>query len=270
MDSITTFREAVHNYMDTFDAFQLFGSSHIGGALISLIVIIFVPWGAKKYLTPRQQSVLGMIIGYLVMANYLLWVVLELVAGTFDMRLHLPFHLCRLANLAMPLVMVYRRYRVYEILFFWGLSGVLQGTITPDIAADYPHFHYFRFWVGHNGLVLAVIYATVVYGMRPTGRSIWRAFVALNVFFVITIFVNLILDANYFWICGKPVNELGEHVPSLLDYMGHWPWYILTAEFVALLHFFLAYSPFYFIDRFRKRRTLSRDKFATRLVLKKQ
>jgi uncharacterized membrane protein YwaF len=55
--------------------------------------------------------------------------------------------------------------------------------------------------------------------------------------------VNTALDSNYFWIRGKPP------VPSLLDYMGPWPWYIMWSEFLALGHFIIAYSPFYFLNK---------------------
>ena len=98
-------------------------------------------------------------------------------------------------------------------------------------------------------MIIALIYATVVYDMRPNLKSVWKAMLALNIFLLISIIANILLDANYFWICGKPINQLGEHVPSLLDYLGPWPWYILAAEFVALAHFLLAYIPFIFIKR---------------------
>ena len=62
----------------------------------------------------------------------------------------------------------------------------------------------------------------------------------LNLFLFITTAINLMLDSNYFWICGKP------ETASLLDIMGPWPWYILTGELVALLHFFIAYAPFWY------------------------
>ena len=174
---------------------------------------------------------------------------MELIAGTFDVKLHLPIHLCRLANLLIPLVMVRRSYFFYEILYFWGLSGMFQAIITPDIAAGFPHFQYWRFWFAHHGMILALIYATVVYDMRPTIASVWKSMLTMNIFLIFAIIVNLLLDANYFWICGKPVNELGEHVPSLLDYLGPWPWYILAAEFVALAHFLVAFLPFIFLNR---------------------
>jgi hypothetical integral membrane protein (TIGR02206 family) len=92
-------------------------------------------------------------------------------------------------------------------------------------------------------MVVAIIYATVVYGMRPTWQSLWRAFGALIIFFLVTIPVNLILDANYFWILKKPPTA------SLLDYFGPWPWYLLTTTFFALVHFYLVYLPFQLGDK---------------------
>ena len=96
---------------------------------------------------------------------------------------------------------------------------------------------------------MALVYATVVYEIRPSFKSLIKSFIALNVFLGVAAIVNVLLDANYFWICGKPVNQIGERIPTLLDYMGSWPWYIITGEFVALAHFLLAYSPFYFINK---------------------
>lgn len=243
-------RESIRNYLVTAEPFHLFGSDHLWALVVSIAFTIALPLYARRNLNTRQQHLLGTVIGFIVMSNYLAWVLLEFLAGTFDVTKHLPLHLCRFANLAVILVMWKKNYRMYEILYFWGLSGILQGSITPDISFGFPHFHYFRFFIGHNGLVLAIIYATVVYGMRPTYKSIWKALIALNVFLVVALIANLILDANYFWIMGKPP------VPSLLDYMGPWPWYILTGEFVALVHFGAAYLPIAWLNK-RQERNLS-------------
>ena len=53
--------------------------------------------------------------------------------------------------------------------------------------------------------------------------------------------------ANYFLIMGKPP------AGSLLDFMGPWPWYILTGQFVALGHFILAYLLYLLIDKINAR-----------------
>ena len=209
-------------------------------------MIVSIPFISKKFLTEKYQHRIGCFIGLIVVSNYFIWLTLEIIAGTFDIKIHLPFQLCRVANILIPLIMISKSDRVYQIVYFWGMSGVFQGLITPDIINDFPHFHFFRFWVGHNGMIIALVYATVVYGMRPKISSIKKSFVALNLFLLVSVIMNLILDANYFWICGKPP------MPSLLDYLGPWPWYIMAAEFVALLHFLVAYLPFYILSRKKK------------------
>ncbi len=244
-------RESVYSYLTTIEPFDMFGIEHIAAIFCSLFFIITVPIFAQKNLDVKSQYQLGKIIGWIVFFNYITWVGLELFTGTFDQEIHLPIHLCQFTNLVIPLVMVWRSFLAYEILFFWGFSGLLQVIITPDIAAGFPHFHFFRFWIGHSGVILALVYATLVYEIRPTFKSLIKSFVGFNIFFVIALFVNLILDTNYFWICGKPVDRLGNRIPTLLDFMGPWPWYILTGELVALALFLLVYSPFYFSNKKR-------------------
>ena len=236
-------RDVVHQYMTDPNPFILFGLDHIIGTIVFFGLWIWLPTYSKNNLTKPRQEQLGIVLGLIVMSNYLAWVGLEAIAGTFDSKLHLPFHLCRFANLAIPFVMIWKKERLFQVLYFWGMSGMLQGAITPDATHGFPHFHYFRFFIGHNGMVLVLIYAIVVFDLRPTLKGLWDSFLALNAFLVFAAIVNLILDSNYFWICGKPPTA------SLLDYLGPWPWYILMAEFVAVLHYLVAYAPFYFNKR---------------------
>ena len=232
------------NYLYSNDPpFIIFGLSHIVGLVIAILLAVYLPLYAKRHLTERKQNLIGSTLGWLVAGAYLSWAVLEMFAGTFSVKLHLPFHLCRAANLMLPFVMMKKSYRAYEILYFWGLSAMFQASLSPDIYAGFPHYHFIRFWLAHNLMVVAIIYATVVYGMRPTWQSLWRAFGALIIFFLVTIPVNLILDANYFWILKKPPTA------SLLDYFGPWPWYLLTTTFFALVHFYLVYLPFQLRDK---------------------
>tara|TARA_B110000467_G_scaffold78668_1_gene71113 strand:+ start:293 stop:955 length:663 start_codon:yes stop_codon:yes gene_type:complete len=218
----------------------------LAGIFLFLILVISLPLVSKKYFSRKYQDKIGQFIGIVVGANYCIWLLLEILAGTFDIKIHLPFQLCRVANILIPFIMIYKNDRVYQIIYFWGMSGVFQGLITPDIINDFPHFHFFRFWVAHDGMIIALVYATAVYGMRPKVESIKSAFIALNLFLLVSLSVNFVLDANYFWICGKPPMR------SLLDYLGPWPWYIIAAEFVAILHFLLAYLPFYILSRKEK------------------
>jgi uncharacterized membrane protein YwaF len=77
--------------------------------------------------------------------------------------------------------------------------------------------------------------------------------VGINVFLVIAAIVNYLLDANYFWICGKPPSA------SILDYLGPWPYYVFFAEFVALANFVAAYIPWWIIDAVDKKELASKS-----------
>ena len=46
-----------------------------------------------------------------------------------------------------------------------------------------------------------------------------------------------LLDANYFYLMAKPIN------PSVLDYFGPWPIYILVAELLVIGFFAIAMLP---------------------------
>ena len=221
--------------------FVFLGTSHVFSIILFLVLALSIPYLAKKNLNENQQLFLGKIIGVLVLIGYLSWVILEILAGSFNLKLHLPFHLCRTANVLIFVVLFFRSFLAYEIVFFWGLT-VIHAVITPDITQGFPHYHFVRYWLTHQLMIIGIIYATFVYDIRPHKKSIYKSFLALLLFFLITIPVNLLLDANYFWICGKPP------VGTVLDYFGPWPWYLVVATLLALIHFYFFYYLINFIS----------------------
>jgi hypothetical integral membrane protein (TIGR02206 family) len=83
-------------------------------------------------------------------------------------------------------------------------------------------------------------------GQRPTWRGLAITFVATNLLLPLIWLINRLTSGNYWFVTSPP------STPSLIDYMGPWPWYLLSAQAVALLIFALALLPFE-VPRWRRR-----------------
>ena len=84
---------------------------------------------------------------------------------------------------------------------------------------------------------------TAVERMRPTRRSILRVVIAINLLWAFTGLVNELIGSNYLYTHGKLPT------PSLLDYLGPHPWYLLAMEGIGLALMLLLYLPFALRDR---------------------
>ena len=230
----------------------MFDRIHVLSIVLSVLACIFLP----VYITSLRKKLVEKIIFYLsllVMMNIFVWMGLEWAAGTFDLKSHLPLHLCRVANILLPVMVISGNKTLYNVLYYWSLSGIFQALITPDLLQTFPHYHFFRFFITHNMLIFVILLYSKHKKIRPTKAGIWIALFYMNIFLLVVFVVNTFLGSNYFWIMEKPSTA------SLLDYLGPWPWYILWAEFVALLHFGAAYMPVLIEKRFINRR--NRKKF---------
>ena len=156
----------------------------------------------------------------------------------YDFTKDLPLYLCSLVALLMPLYTYFRTYWMFEILLFWIIAGTLQGSLTPDIAEGFPSLDYFRFWVVHLGLLFIIFYEILVFKRKPKLKSVWKSFGVLQIYVILMMFINYLLDANYFYLNEKPKSA------SLLDYFGEWPYYLIVTQLIVLPLFLLIYLPF--------------------------
>ncbi len=89
----------------------------------------------------------------------------------------------------------------------------------------------------------------VMRGYRPHFRSIWRTFAWSEVYFVVTIVVDLITGVNYGYLLHKP------QAASLLSFLSdNWPVYLFQMHLLALVFFCALYLPFALYDALSRAR----------------
>ena len=217
--------------------FVPFSGQHI---LISAIVIVFgtilIFWAKKQ--SEQIQFLTGNIIASSISLTVIFGSILNSYKPDFNYQEDLPLHLCSFLALVIPVLSYTRKYIYYEIFFFLILAGTLQSLITPS-DYNFLNFTFFRYWLVHSGLVLFMLYATFVYKMRPTIKSVFKSFIGMQFYVILMFLINYLLGSNYFYTNRKP------EATTLLDVFGEWPQYIFVVELIVIPFFLLIYFPFY-------------------------
>lgn len=165
--------------------------------------------------------------------------------GLWDIRFNLPLHLCTISLITSSYMLVTKSYKVFEIVYFFAIGGAFQAIITPELFYTFPHFRFFHYFIAHFAIILAVLYMVWVYHYSVTFRSAFKSFLVLNGIAFVVFFVNKITGANYMFLARKPAT------PSILDWLGPYPWYILSLQLIAIVIFTILTLPFY-LNRFKK------------------
>lgn len=221
-------------------SFELFSGHHLIGLAAAAAAVAAII-GFRASLRRRGRGIRFGIAGVLIgseIALYTYYTVTE-TWGWYA----LPFQLCTITLWASVFVLLTRSRRGYEIAFFLGILGALQALLTPYLTVTAPDFRYYHFFLAHIGIIAASVYMTAVEGYRPTVRSVFRAFVWLNVFAVTAAVANRLTGYNFMFLAGKPQTS------SMLDALAPWPWYIAQLELVALAMCFALLGIVRAIDR---------------------
>ncbi len=224
-------------------AFQLFGTGHLVYLAVVTAAISFLIWGWRDPDNEAKRRA-RLLIAWVMLANEVAWHAWNIATGAWSIRENLPLHLCGISIWSTIYMLFTRDYRIYPVIFFVGIVGATQAIITPS-AGEYglPHFRAFQTLISHGMVVVALVFVTTAEGLRPTWVSVWKTMIVLNVYLLLVSGVNYALGSNYMFTMRKP------HTASLFDVMGPWPWYLLTAEVLAVLLFSLLYLPFALSDR---------------------
>lgn len=203
-----------------------------------LFCFLFIRYSKLK-LNKNQQYKAFHILGCFVSFFVILYHLYKVNEGGYSLTTDLPLYLCSFIALLIPVYTYYRKFWMFEILLFWIIAGTTQGVLTPDIPEGFPAFDYFRYWVVHLGLLIIIFYAIIVFKVKPTFKSVFKSFFALQLYVVFMVGINFILKANYFYLNEKPQSA------SILDYFGAWPYYIIVVQIIIIPYFLLIYLPFY-------------------------
>ncbi len=227
----------MNSFLKENQHFKTFGRQHRVMLGLTAALTVLLPWVGCRYLTPGQQIWLARAMSVILSLAVVLWMAFRARLRVFDHTTDLPFDYCNLTALLMPVLLWEPHREIHEILYFWILTGTLLAMVTPYLSDGFPHYTFFKYWLVHGGLVVLLVYNTVVFGLYPEWTGIFRAFGWLHGYAAVMFLINRQLGSNYLYLRKKPP------IPTLLDYFGPWPWYLFVCWVLAFVLFGLVYVP---------------------------
>ena len=204
--------------------------------MVWALLMLGAIWSIRN-LTPTQNLRLSRIAAGFIFLTVVVWTLIKLHFGRFDLLVDLPLSLCNLFAAIAPLLFWQPTQRRLEVIYFLVMTGTFQAMITPDLYVGFPSNEFFKYWIVHGGLVIVVIHNIFSFKMYPRFKGVLITFGWLNLYSALIYGLNIMIDANYFYLISKPGN------PSILDYFGPWPFYIFVAELFSMAFFAACYVP---------------------------
>jgi len=229
--------------------FVLFGPPHLAAIALALAVPLALALLARhEHLGRHADRLTRLGLTGLLAVGWIGWYGQMAWRHELDLGNALPMNLCDWAEIALIVALLTRGQFAYELGYFWGLGGTLQGLLTPPLYYDFPDLQFIFFFVQHGGVVAALLYLTLGMRMRPTMRSLPRVVAASFAYLGTVALLDWVLDVNYGFLRAKPLGQ------NLLTAMSPWPWYILELVAAGIGFVLLYYLPFALADWIRPHR----------------
>ena len=161
---------------------------------------------------------------------------------------HLPITVCGWVVVFSSFMLIGKSQTLFDISYFWAFAGSIFALITPTVITytGPTRFRYYQFWAEHLLGYVALFYMIFVHKMRPTIKSLIKAYGGLVILAAIAYWANQLIGpgANYLFM-AKP-----EDTPSILDILP--PNFVLRLLIMAAaitVLFVVAYLPWYIMDK---------------------
>ena len=225
------------------EEFILFGSQHISALSTVIAVSVATPIVLRTANNIEVKKFVSMVLAILLIFHELIKPFYRYYLFGHELLLVFPIHICHLAAISMGLFLILKKEFLFEIAYFWGLSGNLLAMVTPDMKYGFPNLEFTMFYFGHGLLLLSILFACVCLKTNLRWSSIVRVFIATILILPAMYGLNIALesyqpDVNYWYLMITPGPD------TILSLFPEPPWHIPYVAVTALLIFIISFIPY--------------------------
>jgi hypothetical integral membrane protein (TIGR02206 family) len=155
----------------------------------------------------------------------------------FSAKHSLPLQICDLAWIVVAWALLTLRPLPTALTYYWGLTLSVQALVQPTLTEPFPELEFFVFWGKHVLIVWGAVYLCLSLRHGPDWASYRRAVRWTFGWLVVVLCLNVVLDANYGYVNGKPSEA------TVLDVLGPWPVYVVAEMAIVMVGWALVTLP---------------------------
>lgn len=162
-----------------------------------------------------------------------------------DYRDLIPLHLCDISSLSLVYMIFSGNYYLFPILFYWALTGAIQGLISGTINIPVNHFRFISFYFNHAALAAIPISILFHYDFDLTFLDSLYSGLYLIGLGTLVIIINTIIDGEYMFVSLR--RDVRIQTRNLLSLLGPFPFYIIPYYILVVINMLIVHIPFHFI-----------------------
>jgi len=180
----------------------LFGPVH----LLLIIVTIVSILGIYKYRDKlKSYKIIKTIIPIILFSNMVIYIVGALLAGIFDINVHLPIHYCYITGFAFMYMLIKNKVNWYNMLYYAIFFCTITVIIFQDPNITYDRYEFILLVISHHFLLISSFYTLYVLDY-PVNKQGYKPFLIYTfvVYFIVFI-INKILGTDYIFNSSLPL-----------------------------------------------------------------
>lgn len=198
------FNEKYNNRVEMFDL------THIFTLLFMLLVTILVVRFAVKNKSLKKDKIFRITLASILLMLEVVHAIWKVVKGEFDYT-ELPiWWFCSTTNFITIYYLYKNDKKVASIAIYYAFTGALFSLIFISMSYGPPHFRYFNYFYVHFGFLLAAIYFLMTKRIQIDLKTFIRSCIYLFSYTIVILIMDIILEANHFYLFESPVKEISD------------------------------------------------------------
>lgn len=180
----------------------LFGPVHLLLIIFTILAILAV---YKYRENLKKYTFIKNIIVLILLSNMIIYIAGAIIAGIFDINVHLPIHYCYITGFAFMYMLVRNKKSWFNTLYYAIFFCTITVIIFQDPNITYDRYEFILLVISHHFLLISNFYALFVLDYDANKKGYKNVLVYSLIVYLIVFIINRILNTDYIFNDSLPL-----------------------------------------------------------------